>query len=394
MTDMAELIREDLPRVTALRHEIHRHPELGFEEHETARRIVEHLGECGSLDIQTNVAGTGVVAVLNRGKPGRCVALRCELDCLPIAEQTDVPYKSRHEGRMHACGHDGHMACLAGAARVLSRIADELPGRVKFIFQPAEEGGGGGKVMIESGVLENPKVDAIFALHGWPMMALGTVGVRPGPSLASTNPWRMTIHGVGSHAAYPHLGVDPIVVASHVVLALQTIASRFTDPLESVVVTVGKIVGGTAENIIPETAELVGTLRTLNPEVRRRAVTLLEQIATSTASAFGARAEVKITDGYPVLMNDAGAAAFVAEVARDVMGPEAVDTAVAPSMSGEDFAYYAERIPAAFWRLGVRQGDAASQPKLHQPTYDFPDEAIPLGIRMHCEIARRFLNQS
>ena len=310
MTDVAELIRDDLPRLTALRHEIHQHPELAFEERETARRIEAHLAECNGLDIQTHVAGTGVVALLNADKPGPCVALRCELDALPIAEQTDVPYKSKHEGRMHACGHDGHMACLVGAARVLARIADQLPGKVKFVFQPAEEGGGGGRKMIEAGLLNDPPVDAVFALHGWPLMKLGTMGVNGGPALASTNPLRMTVHGVGAHAAYPHKGVDPIVAASHIVVALQTIASRSTNPLQSVVVTIGQFQGGSAENIIPDRVELVGTIRTLDPSVRKRTIQLVKQIAESTAAAFGARAEVRIDDGYPVLMNDDRAAEF------------------------------------------------------------------------------------
>ncbi len=389
-----QIIEQVLPAATALRRELHAHPELAFEEHDTARRIVERLEPLGNLEVRTGIAGTGVVATLNAGRTGRCVALRAELDGLPIEEENDVPYKSTHAGKMHACGHDGHMSCLAGAATVLSQMADALPGIVKFIFQPAEEGGAGGRRMIEAGVLDGPKVDAIFALHGWPLMPLGTVGVRPGPSLASTNPWRITVRGVGSHAAYPHKGVDPIVAAAHVVTALQTIASRSTNPLESVVVTVGQFLAGTAENIIPRTARLVGTLRTLDPQVRERAVALIQQIATATASAFGAEAECDIREGYPVLINDAAMAGFVERVAQGVVGADHVDGNVAPSMGGEDFAYYAERIPAAFWRLGVQTGDPASQPGLHQPTYDFPDAAIPHGIRMHCELALRFLSDA
>ncbi|MFQ5422842.1 MAG: M20 family metallopeptidase [Phycisphaerae bacterium] len=391
---LEQIIEQVLPAATALRHDLHAHPELSFEEHATARRIVERLEPLGNLEIRTGIAGTGVVATLNAGRSGRCVALRAELDALPIEEENDVAYKSTHAGKMHACGHDGHMSCLVGAATVLSQVADALPGIVKFIFQPAEEGGGGGRRMIEAGVLEEPKVDAIFALHGWPLMPLGTVGVRPGPSLASTNPWRITVRGVGSHAAYPHKGIDPIVAAAHVVTALQTIASRSTNPLESVVVTVGQFLAGTAENIIPRTARLVGTLRTLDPQVREKAVSLIKQIATATASAFGAEAECDIREGYPVLINDAAMAGFVERVARDVVGADHVDGNVAPSMGGEDFAYYAEQIPAAFWRLGVRSGDPASQPGLHQPTYDFPDAAIAHGIRMHCELARRFLSDA
>lgn len=391
MNSIVDRISMALPAITALRHYIHAHPELGYEEHETARRVLEHLRPLKNLTIRTCVARTGIVATLNADKPGPCVALRAELDCLPIVEKTGLPYASKHSGRMHACGHDGHTSCLVGAAMVLSQVADELPGKVKFIWQPAEEGGAGGKLMCEEGALDDPRVDAIFALHGWPYLDLGTLGVASGPAMASTNPWKMTIHGVGAHAAYPHKGVDPIVVGAHVVTAVQAIAARFTDPLDSVVVTVGQFHAGTASNIIPQIAEMTGTIRTLNRETRKRAVALFEQIARQTAAAFGATAEVRIEDGYPVCVNDAGAARHVEETGREVLGADKVASGVKASMGGEDFAYYAERIPGAFWRLGVRRGDAASQPTLHQDTYNFPDEAIPIAIRMHCEIARRYL---
>jgi len=315
MVQINGLIDAILPAITALRHEIHAHPELGFEEVETARRVVSHLQRLPNLKIQTGVAKTGVVAVLNAGKPGPCVGLRADMDCLPIVEESDISYKSTCPGKMHACGHDGHTATLVGAAMVLSRLADELPGQVKFIFQPAEEGGGGGEVMCNEGVLENPKVDAIFALHGWPLLDLGVVGVRGGPSLAATNPFEITVHGVGSHAAWPHGGVDPIVAGAHIVTALQTVVARNSDPLDSVVVTVGKFHAGTAVNIIPPTAELAGTIRTLRPETRVKTVERVRQIAEHTAAALGARAEVRIREGYPALVNDEAAAALVAEVA-------------------------------------------------------------------------------
>lgn len=379
------------PELIALRHEIHAHPELAFEEHETARRITQRLERAGNLKIQTGLAKTGVVATLNGDKPGPCVALRAELDALPITEETGAPYASKIAGKMHACGHDGHATCLVGAAMVLSSLASELPGRVKFIFQPAEESGGGGGILCEEGVLENPTVDAAFALHGWPYMDLGEIGIAPGPAMASTNPWKITIHGRGAHAAYPHRSVDPIVVAAHLVTALQTIASRNTDPLDAVVVTVATIKSGTAGNIIPDTAELSGTIRTLDAGVRSRVIERFTTLAEQTAAAFGAKARVDLGWGYPVLVNDAGAVAHVADVARRVVGAEKVADQLRPSMGGEDFAYYAERVPVAFWRLGVRRGDPAKQATLHQPTYDFPDEAIALGVRMHCEIAQSFL---
>lgn len=392
MKSIVELTDDIVQEMVSLRHDIHAHPELGFEERDTAERILDQLRRLGGLDIQTGVAKTGIVAVLNADKPGPCVALRAELDALPIEEQTDVPYASRNRGKMHACGHDGHMACLVGAAKVLCRLADDIPGRIKFIFQPAEEFGAGGDVMCKEGVLDAPKVDAIFALHGWPDLKLGHVAIREGAAMASADQWSITIRGVGGHAAYPHRTIDPIVVASQVVVALQTVASRSIDPLESVVVTVGSVQAGTAHNIIPETAKLTGTIRSLSPDVRTRALTRFKHVAEHTASAFGATADVDFGIGYPVLMNDNKTSEFVNTVARDVVGSRNVPDTVSPCMGGEDFAFYARRVPAAFWRLGVRCGTPETQPNLHQPTYNFPDEAIPVGIRMHCEIALRYLS--
>ncbi|HWL92936.1 MAG TPA: M20 family metallopeptidase [Phycisphaerae bacterium] len=393
-SDIAAEIARITPALAALRHEIHAHPELAFEEIETAKRILDRLTPLKNLRIQTGLAKTGIVATLNADKPGRCVALRAEMDALPIEEKTGAAYASNISGKMHACGHDGHSTCLVGAAIVLSQMADKLPGKVKFIFQPAEESGGGGGILCEQGVLGDPDVDAAFALHGWPYMDLGEVGICPGPAMAATNPWKIVIRGKGAHAAYPHRGVDPIVVAAHVVTALQTIASRNIDPLDAVVVTVATINAGTAGNIIPESAELTGTIRTLDADVRQRVVERFCGLVEQTAAAFGATARVDLRWGYPVVVNDGKMSALVADVAREIVGPEKVQENLRPSMGGEDFAYYAERVPAAFWRLGVRRGDPAVQPTLHQPTYDFPDEAIPLAVRMHCEIAMRFLHAS
>jgi amidohydrolase len=391
--DLAHLIGKILPQVTSLRHELHAHPELAYQEAETSRRVLERIRGLPGLKIQTGLAGgTGIVATLTGRKPGKCVALRAELDALPIHEETGKPYASKTPGRMHACGHDGHTACLVGAAMVLSQMADDLAGTIKFIWQPAEESGGGGQKMVADGVLDSPKVDAAFALHGWPSLPVGAVGVRPGPVLAATNPWTLTIHGKGAHAAYPHKGIDPIVIGAHIIVAWQTIVSRGTAPTDSCVVTVGRFSAGSAENIIPPAATLAGTIRTLTPETRARAVAEVRRIAERTAEAFGARAEIEIREGYPAMINDATAAAFVERVARDVVGDSSVETGEPPSLGGEDFAYYAQRVPCAFWRLGVRDPTAADMPGLHHPQYDFNDAALPFGIRMHCEIARRFLN--
>lgn len=390
MNTLDSVIAELTPTLVALRHELHSHPELGYEEHETSRRIMSRIEKLPGMSIRSPVAGTGIVATLGAEKRGPCIALRADMDCLPVTEETGKPYASKVPGKMHACGHDGHVTCLVGAATALSRMSERLGGPVKFIFQPAEEGGAGGERMCKEGALENPKVDAIFALHGWPSLDVGMVGARHGPVLASTNPFDVTIHGEGAHAAYPHRGVDPIVIAAHVITALQTIASRSTDPLDSVVVTVGKIDAGTAVNIIPPSAKLLGTIRTLNRETRRRTIAHFERIVTGTAAALGGRAEVNVRDGYPALVNDERAADYFLRTARDALGDANVDGKVPPSMGGEDFAYYAERVPAGFWRLGVRPRGMKEYPGLHHPTYDFTDEAVPVGVRLHCELALRF----
>ncbi len=380
-----------LESLTALRREIHAHPELGFEVGQTADRVLRRLSALPGLTIRKNVAEHGIVATLNADRSGRSVALRADMDALPLTEQTDLPYQSTVAGQMHACGHDGNTACLVGAAVVLSRMAGELPGKVKFIFQPAEEGEGGGRVMCEEGALDDPAVDGAFALHAWPVLTVGQIGVRPGPALAATDTPKITIRGAGGHGAHPDKCIDPVVVAAHVVTALQTVSSRFTDPTDPVVVTISQIHAGTTHNIIPSEAYLEGTIRTLTPEVRDRTGALVRQIAEQTATAFGATAEVEIEPGYPPLVNDTGAAELVAQVANDVVGADNVILVEPPSMGGEDFAYYAQRVPAAMYRLGVRPKDADTTPGLHTPQFDFNDDALPIGVAMHCEIARRFL---
>lgn len=389
--DIEAAIRRAVPIATQLRHEIHAHPELGYEEVETARRVHACLANLPDLNIQAGVAKTGIVATLNADRAGPTVALRAELDALPIQELSDLPYTSRIPDRMHACGHDGHTACLVGAAIALSEVADRIPGCVKFIWQPAEEGLAGGAVMLEEGILDHPKVDAAFAMHGWPYMPLGTIGVRAGATMASADFFDMTIRGVGAHAAYPHRSIDPIYVGAQIVNAVQSIASRGVDPLESVVVSVTQFQSGTANNIIPATARLTGTIRTLREAVRASVLERFDAIVQQTVAAHGASVELMMGRGYPVLVNDASCASFVNEVARDVFGLAAVRDEMPACMGGEDFAFYAERVPVAFWRLGVATMSPEVQPTLHQATYDFPDAAIPTAIRMHCEIATRFL---
>ena len=393
MTNITPYIDAILDEIVALRHTLHRNPGLGYEETETAQHILAQLETIPNLDIRTGVAQTGIVATLGGHKPGPCVALRADMDALPMQETGNVPYKSRIPGKMHACGHDGHTSCLVGAVRVLSQIADELEGPIKFIFQPAEEGGAGGQQMCAAAALEQPQVDAIFGFHGWPQLQQGEIGIRQGAFLASSDQFDITIEATGTHAAFPHLGVDPIVIASHAVTAIQTIVSRNTDPLHSAVVTVAQFNAGTAYNIIPPKATLKGTIRALDETVRRTTHARLREIVEHTATSFGAKAQVTIRDGYPITYNHLKAYNYTQEILADNMDSTVTTKPMLPVMGGEDFSFYAQKIPAMFLALGIRPPDRDTYPNLHQPDYDFADGAIPFGIRLHVELARQFAKQ-
>ena len=394
---LSRLIKADTPRLTGLRREIHKNPELSNDEHGTAERIEAELRELG-LEIKTGLAtnGTGVIAYLPATSPSRTtIALRGDIDALPITETTGKPYASTKPGVMHACGHDGHTAVLIGAARALVQL-DERPNNVLFLFQPAEEDGGGGEVMCEQGVLNGAQggglgepVTRIFALHGWPRMPLGKVGTRPGPLMASTDDFDVRIVGRGGHAAMPHLAKDPIVAASAVVMALQTIASRAVNPNDAGVITVGQFEAGTANNIIPDSARIVGTVRALNDETRALLAERFRQVVESTAAAHGCTAEIDWMPGYPVTTNDPDSAQHVLDIARQTLGSDAVEIVPEASMGGEDFSYYGRHVPACFFLLGLlpEGADPDSVPLLHQPGFDFNDDALPIGVRMMCALA-------
>jgi amidohydrolase len=395
MQELTDHINTVLPEIREVRHQLHRWPELAYEEERTAALLAEQLRAIPGMQVRTGIGGTGIVATLGSEKPGPCVALRADIDALPIEEETGLPYASERPGLMHACGHDGHTACLLGAAQVLARVADDPRGPVKFLFQPAEEGGAGADRMIHDGALEDPAPRAIFGLHGWPVLPQHTVGCRRGPLMAGNVNLKIIIRGKDGHAAMPHQTVDPILIGSHMVTALQGVASRFADPLDSVVVSITKFHSGTASNIIPGKAELAGTLRALNDDVRDRMLEHIRRLADSTAAGFGGTAEVHFDDFYPVTYNHADAADYVRHVATETAGnvPEIQASEVPPTMAAEDFAFYGAHIPAAFWFLGLRPPGQDRYPKLHQPDFDFPDAVIPTGIRMHCEIARRFARE-
>lgn len=388
--DLRARIQEVLPGLVRLRHEFHAHPELSYQEHQTSARVQRELSTIGVAFKPGLAGGTGVAAHLpaTTGGATSAVGLRADMDALPIQERTGRAYASTNPGVMHACGHDGHTTILIGAARVLASLSHR-PNPVTFVFQPAEEGGAGGERMCDDGCLLGDQggglgapVGRMFGLHGWSLYDVGQVATKPGPLLAATDDFDVIIRGVQAHAAYPHQGRDPIVAAAAIVTALQTVASRTVDPTDACVVTVGRIEGGTANNIIPETVRLVGTVRTLRSETREAVGRRVRGLFESVAAAHGCRAEVSWHDGYPSTVNDPGATQTFFSVAREALGPSRVEVVEAASMGGEDFSYYGRHVPACFFLLGLRPAGATSYPTLHQPDFDFNDDALATGVEM------------
>ncbi len=359
-------------KISTLRRDIHREPELGFDTKKTAEKVLVAL-EGLPLEIEVGVAENGIVATLRGGNDGPAVGLRADMDALPITEETGLPFASEVEGKMHACGHDGHTSMLVGAAHALCGMRDELNGTVRFIFQPAEEGGGGGRFMVEEGVAEG--LDSIFALHLWPGLPFGTVATKAGPIMAAADAFEMEIEGTGGHGAMPHLSADAVVIAAHVVTVLQTVVSREVDPVEPAVLTVGEIGAGTAFNIIPEKARLGGTVRTLNEDLRRGMPGRIEGLGQGVARGMRGDATLDYRFSYPVTRNDAGAAARALETATALFDEESVLELPNPSMGAEDFAYFLERVPGAFVWLGV--GEDASG--LHTPQFAFDEKILARG---------------
>ena len=368
--------------ITAWRRDFHENPELLFDVHRTAGIVAEKLQSFGCDEVVTGLGRTGVVGVIKgrSNNSGKVIGLRADMDALPIEEATDVPHKSKVPGKMHACGHDGHTAMLLGAAKYLAETRN-FDGTAVVIFQPAEEGGGGGNEMVKDGLMERFGVQEVYGMHNMPGIPVGQFAIRPGAMMAAADRFTITIEGKGGHAARPHDCIDPVVVSAHVITALQTIASRNADPLDSVVVSVCTVKAGEAFNVIPQTAMLLGTVRTLSPEVRDLAETRIRAIVENVCAAFGAKAEVDYDRGYPVTMNDPDKTEFMASVARAVAGENAVDTTVLPLMGAEDFSYMLEQRPGAYIFLG--NGDTAG---VHHPAYDFNDEASPYGVSLWAKI--------
>lgn len=379
MNNPVDYVRRYHDELIAVRRDIHMHPELAFKENRTADLVAARLAGWG-IEIHRGLAGTGVVGVIpgRACASGRAVGLRADMDCLPMHEAAERPHRSRNDGRMHACGHDGHTTMLLGAARYLAETRN-FDGTAYVIFQPAEEHGGGGGVMVRDGLFERFPADEVYALHNWPELAAGRIAVRPGPMMAATDEVGITIHGKGGHAAMPHIAVDPVVIAAQVIGALQTIASRNVSPVDAVVVSICSMHTSQtgAFNVIPDAVHLLGTVRTFRAETRDLAERRVSEIAEGVALALGGRAQVTYTRGYPATVNSEREAEFAARVGEQVFGVDNVLRDVDPTMGGEDFAYFLERKPGAYVFLG--QGGGPLGCSLHNPHYDFNDAVIPLG---------------
>ena len=372
--------------ITAWRRQLHANPELLYDVHETAAFVAEKLKSFGVDEIVTGLGRTGVVGVIRgKGASDKVVGLRADMDALPITERTGQPYASANTGKMHACGHDGHTAMLLGAARYLAETRN-FSGTVIVIFQPAEEGGGGGRAMVEDGLMERFGISEVFGMHNLPGIAVGEFAMRVGGIMAGTDEFAIDIEGHGGHAAMPHLAIDPVIIAAHIITGLQTLVSRNVDPIRSAVLSVTTVNAGTAHNVISRTAKLTGTVRTLDEAVRTQMEEGMKRLVPQLAQAFGASAEVHYRRGYPVTVNAPKQTGFAAEVAREVAGTERVNADADPTMGGEDFAYMLNARPGAY----VFIGNGASS-DLHTDTYDFNDEAIPHGVSYWVRLAEKAL---
>ncbi len=395
MTSLTDLLAEARglqPDVVSLRRSIHREPELGLDLPLTQQKVLAALQGL-PLEIRTGKGTTSVIADLHGSQPGKTILLRGDMDALPLTEDTGLDFASGRPGAMHACGHDAHTSMLAATAKLLSRHQAELAGTVRFMFQPGEEGYAGAQVMIEEGVLDNEPA-AAFAVHCTPRWTAGSISTKPGPVLASADEFRIVVRGRGGHASAPHLAGDPIPVACEIVTALQTFVTRTVDVFSPGVVTVGKIEAGTRANIIPETAILNGTVRTVAPETRAWINSRLGRLARGIAEAHGMVAEVEVDEGYPVTVNDADFARFVLDVGRHVLGPEKAVEQRVPQMAAEDFSYILERVPGAMISLGTRPHGMAEgeAPAGHSNRYLLEEEALPAGVAMYAAVALEFLS--
>jgi amidohydrolase len=392
--NLIEPILADVSAITAIRRDLHAHPELCFQEVRTAEVVAKALTEWG-IPIHRGLGKTGVVGIVKNGTSNRAVGLRADMDALPMTEHNHFPHASKHHGKMHACGHDGHTAMLLAAARHLSKHRN-FDGTVYLIFQPAEEGGGGAHEMMKDGLFEKFPMEAVFGAHNWPGMQAGQFGVNPGAMMASSNEFTITVRGKGSHAALPHLGIDPVPVAAQMVMAFQTIITRNRNPVDPGVISVTMIHAGEALNVVPDSAQVRGTVRTFSIETLDLIQQRMQQVAEHTCAAFGATCEFSFRRNYPPTINHAAETEFVKGVLSQVVGPENV-LPFQPTMGAEDFSFFLQARPGCYFMIGNgdgahREGGHGLGPcMLHNPSYDFNDELIPLGATAWVRIAEAWL---
>jgi amidohydrolase len=389
MTDFhveAEGMRDQL---VAWRRDFHMHPELAFEEHRTADIVAQHLKDLG-YRVQTGVAETGVIGLLEGDSPGPVVMLRFDMDALAVTEATGAPYASQIPGKMHACGHDAHVAMGMGLAQLLVDHREEIAGTVKLVFQPAEEGGRGAEVMVEEGVMENPAPDVFLATHVWIDKPVGTADVTPGPAMAAAEEFTCTIYGEGGHGAAPHQTIDPIVAAAQVITALQTVVSRNVAPLEEAVISVGTIHGGDAFNVIPSHVEMTGTIRSFKPEIRELVLQRFRELIEGVTAACGARAELEVQSITPAVINDAETAEVVRRAAEAVVGADQVSIGV-KTMGSEDAAFFMEHVPSCYFFLGAANPEEGLVAPHHNPQFDIDEDVMVLGVAILAHAAASYL---
>ncbi len=388
-------IDEIMPGVIADRRHLHQHPELGFQEVETSRFVTERLRQLGVEEIRTGIATTGVTGLIRGTKTGprsnNVVMLRADMDALPIHEQNDVEYKSLHDGVMHACGHDAHTSMLLGISRILMDRRDEFSGTVKVLFQPAEEGGGGAKIMIDEGVMDDPAVDAVFGMHMDQDSPVGTIGYLAGPAGAASDRFELTIQGRGGHGARPSRCIDPIVVGSQIIVALQTVVAREVDPVLQAVVTIGSFRAGEAANVIPDTAEMRATVRSFDPGVREQLQERITAIVEGVATTLRAAVDLRYHLGYPPLINEPEMTELVRQVATETVGAEMVIHSK-PQMGSEDFAYFLQRVPGSFFNVGTMNPEKGLIWGHHHPRFDIDEEGMSAGIATMVGVVMRYLN--
>jgi amidohydrolase len=385
----AESMRDWLIQV---RRDFHRNPELGLEEFRTREKIIQYLEEMG-IKYETSIDSTAVVGLIKGNKEGKTVALRADMDALPIQDRKISDYKSMHLGKMHACGHDVHMTILLGAAKILKKWEKKINGNVKLFFQPAEETVGGAKEMIKKGAMQNPKVDYVLGLHVCNEIPVGQIGVKFNQMSASSDAIKITLHGESAHGAYPHSGIDTIVVAGQIITAIQTITSRNVDPRHSAVVTIGTIKGGFQGNIIAHEVEMTGTVRTLDEDTRTRVMNRLKTIVCHTAEAFEARGELFTEEGYPYIINDNRVVEIIQQNGEDLLGPDNVRVIESISLGVEDFAYFLQEAPGAYFRLGTRNDKKGIIHDVHNSLFDVDEDCLPIGAALQVANAIKILNK-